>query len=414
MSKPIRIIFVDEYNSSLYNGIGNFRDIIVATFGKIMDYEIFILSLNSPNLKIKLIKHKCHVELMIPSINNGDWRNAGDIICRVLGFYLKDSDKTIFMLNHSPCSKFICDVKEVFRKSKFIFVIHDQGWCAPLLGNHNVFKSIIAQDRITCVSRDIYDFVYHYYEEEKQIYNIVDAVVCLSDATNSYLRLDYDVSDTKIYKIYNGYIDSFMGNLSKKDSRKYLGLNEDEKIILFVGRGVEHKGIRNLLLAIRRIKNIYPETKCVLIGCVDNFYEYWDIAKDIASKLIMPCFLTKQELAYWYSAADFGIIPSYTEQCSFVALEMMGSELITISTDGNGLKEMFRNGENAIVANLKDNISGKSDDVMIAEAMSRAFELNDKERERIIQSNKNLINGKYSINNMKSKYNQLFHSLISC
>lgn len=57
-----------------------------------------------------------------------------------------------------------------------------------------------------------------------------------------------------------------------------------------------------------------------------------------------------KELKKWYQMADIGVIPSYTEQCSYVGIEMMMHGLPIVTSDGFGLRDMFKDRGNAIVA----------------------------------------------------------------
>lgn len=70
------------------------------------------------------------------------------------------------------------------------------------------------------------------------------------------------------------------------------------------------------------------------------------------SYLIYMGKLSKRDLQLWYKASDIGIIPSFYEQCSFVALETMKNKLTIISYDDNGHNGMFINGKNSYVAHI--------------------------------------------------------------
>lgn len=69
----------------------------------------------------------------------------------------------------------------------------------------------------------------------------------------------------------------------------------------------------------------------------------------ISTKVTYTGHLERKELKKWYQMADIGVIPSYTEQCSYVGIEMMMHGLPIVTSDGFGLRDMFKDQGNAIV-----------------------------------------------------------------
>ena len=54
----------------------------------------------------------------------------------------------------------------------------------------------------------------------------------------------------------------------------------------------------------------------------------------------------------WYQIADIGVLPSYTEQCSYVGLEMLAHHLPIVASDGFGVRCMFQEQINIRVAHI--------------------------------------------------------------
>ena len=50
--------------------------------------------------------------------------------------------------------------------------------------------------------------------------------------------------------------------------------------------------------------------------------------------------------------ADIGVLPSYTEQCSYVGLEMLAHRLPIVASDGFGMRCMFQEQANIRVAHI--------------------------------------------------------------
>ena len=63
-------------------------------------------------------------------------------------------------------------------------------------------------------------------------------------------------------------------------------------------------------------------------------------------------YLQKNELEKWYQLVDIGVLPSYSEQCSYTGIEMMMYSLPIVASDGFGVRNMFHDGSNACIASI--------------------------------------------------------------
>lgn len=127
----------------------------------------------------------------------------------------------------------------------------------------------------------------------------------------------------------------------------------------------------------------------------------------------MPGFMPKSELVKWYAAADVGVMVSYSEQCSFAALEMMDSGLLIVSSDGIGLRDMFAEEINSFVAHIGNVIKVRRYAKRISIAIEAALNSTSSQRKRYISYNHRLLGTKYSAATMADKYIKIFRSLIA-
>ena len=412
--KYIRIFFIDEHNSSMHNGIGTFRDILLPLIAKLPKIKVSTISLNydckSP---VQIIQHY-GTEYAIPTIGNGQWRIQGSNIVKILKKSIRDSKYNIFMINHSPCADFIDILKKSYPKSKVTFTIHNQGWCDMLLGSKQLFHKIVYDNTLPDeVTEETATYVKNYTQQELAIYDKVDAVICLSNSTEEHLKTIYKIPEHKIHNIANGYINNSQKHIRKTTARKLLGIREDEKLLVFVGRPSKYKGLDALLQAIAFTHKQYPNMRCALIGTMKGFADFWYIGKTIASKLICTDHLSQKELSLWYAAADIGLLPSYSEQCSLSALEMMNAGLTIVASDGNGLGDMFKNARNAFVAKIGNVLEIRKYAEEISKALKKALDASNTKIKQMRAYNRSLIKSDYSANNMVLKYENLFRSIIN-
>ena len=72
-----------------------------------------------------------------------------------------------------------------------------------------------------------------------------------------------------------------------------------------------------------------------------NYDGYFPLCRDYLGKITFTGKVDKELLSVFYQISDVGVMPSFHEQCSYVAIEMMAYGLPLIGTDTTGLKEML-------------------------------------------------------------------------
>jgi glycosyltransferase involved in cell wall biosynthesis len=73
--------------------------------------------------------------------------------------------------------------------------------------------------------------------------------------------------EEKIHVIYNGVdVQKFKPQLDKVEIRQKLGLKEDSRIILCVGRLYHRKGLSTLLRAIPKVVSTFDDVKFIVAG----------------------------------------------------------------------------------------------------------------------------------------------------
>lgn len=133
----------------------------------------------------------------------------------------------------------------------------------------------------------------------------------------------------------------------KLQLKKEFNLDQYEKILLYVGRIDELKGINILLASYNMIISKRPESKLIIIG--DGSLSILSgYINNAASKLIFTGKVSKLTLHKWYQIADVGILPSYSEECSFVGIEMMMHGLPIVASNGRGVRNMFHHMQNCL------------------------------------------------------------------
>ncbi|MDE5900345.1 MAG: glycosyltransferase family 4 protein [Muribaculaceae bacterium] len=415
MKKRARAFFIDEHDSSKQNGIGTFRDLLLPRLAAEPGVEVALISLNSDYSEPTVTKREFGREYSLPLFDGGRWRVNGRTICRMLRKKIRDSRRNVFIINHSPCVEFIREIKSAYPESKVAFIIHDQGWCAPLLGCRRLFREIVTDGIIPdTVSEKTASHIRSYTQVERDIYAEADRVVCLSPSTHTLLREVYGTEAAKISLIPNGYAATKKRRPSKPEARKALDIAPDEKLLIFAGRPARYKGIEALLMAMKRLRAKDPKLRCVMCGHMGGFGDFGPLLRKVASGLIFTGLIPKNELRKWYAAADVGVMPSYSEQFGYSAMEMAESGLRLVTSDGPGLCDIFKDGENAFVAEIGSDVTdfdrySRSLQLAIEQALHASPQISRK----IIARCRKTAREDYSADKMASGYASMIHAMVS-
>lgn len=403
MDKNKHIYIVDEYLSSQQNGVGTYMTNFIECM-KGLNVNVNKIIFNTKESHFSIYEDYGTHYYCFPVCNDGDMLSCGGLFWPFLKLYISDNINNIFFINHSPCVDFMKVLRREFPLSKIVFTIHDQGWTASLLGNKERLLHILSKKYPYKKNYAVEIFCKKYFEQERQMYNIADCVVCLSETTKQLLRSIYSVPPQKLHVIPNGYTTSVgINELNERERiRTQLGICPDERVLLFVGRTVKAKGLDPLLQAFERLWIRDNKLRLIVSGEVYRFNEFAKLTPRSLSHVTYTGLISKDILRLWYIASDIGVLPSYTEQCSYTGIEMMANDLLVVTTDGNGLTDMFQHMYNALIAQIKPNLSESLERVLYY-----AINL---EKEQSLQIRKNalkIVEKKYSISVMRNGYRKL-------
>ena len=347
-----KVCIIDEYISSKRNGIGTFLKEYICCLNK-MEFSITMIVFNSEYKEFTIENKKGIRYLCFPKFQISSFIDHPEIIDKFFRLYINDSSDNVFCVNHSPCSELLEQIKRSHPLSKIVFTIHDLAWTKPLLGNEQLFRFVVA-NRIRLSIQKKYQHLLHAFDKELEMVKIVDKVVCLSQSTYRLLLESYLVNTDKVQLIANGLHGhrKVLNSEEKKKLRKEALIEEHEKIILFVGRISEAKGLYALLAAFDSVLKECPHVRLVIAG-TSALASFRLPSIAVAARTIFIGHLKPSDLNKWYQIAEIGVISSYTEQCSYVGIEMMMYGLPIIASDGIGVRDMFCNNINAIVAPIE-------------------------------------------------------------
>lgn len=412
-----QIFLIDEHISSQQNGVGTYVRHFAQMFDA-TDTQVNIISFNAEVKELCISADNGIYRYDIPFCAQGDFLNIGELEFSLLSLYIEDNYNNIFFVNHSPCVDLLRAIRSNFPKSKMVFTIHDQGWTTPLLGNSKCLEELKRNRlvKIEGLNHRVASFVVKYCNEEKKMYNIADAIICLSRSTYQLLHDFYGIDYHKLYFIPNCLPKAInIPFIEKDEARKILHLNDSEKVLLYVGRTSKAKGIIELLRVFERICYKIKNVRLVIVGEVHSLEEFTKLTPTSCSQIIYTGLISSERLALWYASADIGIIPSYTEQCSYAALEMMHTPGVVVTTDGWGLDEVF-NDKNAIISPIQrksNEIETKQLEENLYSALIKALTLEEPDLDALKIQCRTLLENRYNFDNVSLKYKKLLNDITS-
>jgi D-inositol-3-phosphate glycosyltransferase len=192
---------------------------------------------------------------------------------------------------------------------------------------------------------------------EKRVIARVNRIIASTLAEQTQLQFLYKANKRKISIIPPGVDVSHFYPIPMDEARQYLGVDPDNKLVLFVGRIEPLKGLDTLIKAISWRRTFKPGqvTLAIIGGDPDASPQEMSVEMARIQKLCddlcmgrMVVFLGKRAqdtLPYYYSAADVLVMPSHYESFGMVALEAMACGTPVIASQVGGLAFLVRDGE---------------------------------------------------------------------
>lgn len=162
----------------------------------------------------------------------------------------------------------------------------------------------------------------------------------------------------KIDVIYNGVsLKKFEFDFPEEEAKEFRSrfAAPEEKIILFVGRGVREKGCQVLIDAMPKVRAEYHDAKLVVAGGGQRQHLV-DQANHlgIGRHVYFTGFVSDETLLRLYRVADIACFPSLYEPFGIVALEAMAAKTPVVVSDAGGLNEVVETGVTGTVTWLNN------------------------------------------------------------
>lgn len=193
-----------------------------------------------------------------------------------------------------------------------------------------------------------------------------DAIVAVSQDIAARV-VEEGASPERVHVVYRGVDREVFYPDSPADARQRLGLNPEGQLAVAVGRLVPVKGYRVLIEACRRLHAESPRFACYVLGegSLRRELEQQIHSTGLRGIVRLPGSQNQHNLADWYRAADFTVLPSLSEGVPNVLLETLACGSRFVASRVGGVPE--------IADNRYDRLVPAGDAAALAAAMKAAF-----------------------------------------
>jgi glycogen(starch) synthase len=324
--------FVWEFPPKLVGGLGTYAEYMTREFIE-LGHDVSVFTLNPGDLRTSEIMKGVEVHRplitdasnVFPMFVTDDLRKWGTNIR-----FFND----IFIYNILSASKFINGLVEKEGYQFDVVCVHD--WLSSISG-------IIVKNETKM------PVVFHVHSTERgRLGGHGSEVVshleyATAQTADRIITVSYTMKEdlirhgwpgSRISVVWNG-VDPEQYNPSRYNSEDIQGIRDkydiqdDEHIILFLGRLTWVKSARNLIQAMPLVLEEYPETKLIILGKGEEQTDIMEISNRLGIEDKVACrfeFVSEEERILHYAAADTCVFPSVYEPFGIVSLEAMAME----------------------------------------------------------------------------------------
>lgn len=401
-------------------GIGTYIRELTECIKEERDIRLTLVELQSMEKEFSIVESEEMRTIKIPSprlapywqLQPGKMEQYNLAVSCLLKSQIDKDEDNVFHLNYLQHDSLVPYLRKLFPSCKIVFTIHYMGWLTLIKGDKACFKKIIQKEeteRTDATEKSVYDD----YNRTKAMCQSVDNIVCLSSYTFDILQTEYGIHQEQLTFISNGLKDEavIVGEEQKRAIKKELSFNENEKIVLFVGRLDEEKGLLLLLKAFERIVVHSSDVHLIIAGS-GNYDRYLKECASFYGKVTFTGRVEKGFLYKLYQIADVGVHPSLNEQCSYVAIEMMMHGIPLVGIDSAGIGEMIESGYNGYkVCDEQESLSAASEQNLQIEQLGKCtLEIlqDDELRQRLSENSRIVYRSRYKDIKMKNRILEVY------
>jgi glycosyltransferase involved in cell wall biosynthesis len=200
-----------------------------------------------------------------------------------------------------------------------------------------------------------------------------DALLTVSTAMRDAAIARYGAKPDYSHTIINGFSTAVFHPRAQADVREKLGIAADLRVIVYVGRLVEAKGMRELIDAFAALAARDPQLRLAIVGdgVMREALTALIHSRNLGGFVLMPGAFEPDGVAEWICASDVLTLPSWSEGYPNVVVEAIACGVPVVATDVGGTREIIVDGDNGILIPPRD---AKALEHALADALTRPWD----------------------------------------
>lgn len=183
-------------------------------------------------------------------------------------------------------------------------------------------------------------------------------LVAVSHENRRHLCASFNISQNDIHVIPNGAnvaaADSTPSDETRRALRRELGLSENTRLLLSVGRLNPQKGYLDLARVAPEILREFPDLKFAWVGEGPQRQQLEGAIREAGITEKVRLLGYRNDVPRLLRAADLFLFPSHYEGQSFALLEAMSAGLPIVSSDTSGIPEVIESGVHGVLYPARD------------------------------------------------------------
>lgn len=199
---------------------------------------------------------------------------------------------------------------------------------------------------------------------------VTDIAIAVSESTREFCIRARKLSPERVKKVYLGApLDEFrpFSTEARREARANLGFAPHEKIVGTVTRLMESKGNRYLVEAAAFLARERSDVRVAVVGEGPLLPELGAQARALGVESRVRFLGFQRDVAPALAAFDVSVFPSLWEGTPLTVFEAMAMKRPIVATSVDGLRDVLRNEDNALVVPPKDAAA-------LAEAIARTLD----------------------------------------
>ena len=280
------------------------------------------------------------------------------------------------------------------RKLKLPYIIRPHGSLDPYLYKQSSHSLILKR-------------LWEYFLDVPNIRN-ASGIHCTSNLEKNKINQLNIVPKAKLFVIPNFISDIFFKKKTKNLSFKNkIGFSNDDKIILFLGRINFKKGLDLLIPAFKKINNVFPNYKLLVVGQNNENYLEQVVLPLVEKNNLEDNFkylpaIYGKELVQCYQESDLFVLPSYSENFGLTIFEAMACKTPVIVSNQIDLYSLIK--RERLCLTCKCNVNSLSNKILYHIQNKNKINTNKLKAFSFVKRN---YQSKKIIDDFKNKYEQI-------